>query len=95
MSLATLRNLAASVRCQGAMVDFGIVKALEVLGARTWADEDVSDDIESLLEVIWALPRCMEIPVALAAVLMLISSHRPARMASMPAAHLMSTERRY
>jgi len=46
MSLATLRNLLNVSKNNEQMIDFGIMKPLENLQNRNWADEDITDDLK-------------------------------------------------
>jgi len=48
MALATLRNLLNQSKNNEEMIDLGIMKPLETLKNRSWADEDMIDDIQSL-----------------------------------------------
>ena len=51
VSLACLRNLLKAGSASESMVSYGIMKVLEGLQHRKWADEDVLVDVEFLLQV--------------------------------------------
>eukprot|EP00002_Diphylleia_rotans_P024924 TRINITY_DN4922_c1_g2_i1.p1 TRINITY_DN4922_c1_g2~~TRINITY_DN4922_c1_g2_i1.p1 ORF type:complete len:458 (-),score=96.99 TRINITY_DN4922_c1_g2_i1:170-1543(-) len=54
MSLAALRNLSSASKHIETMLAYGILKLLDTFSRKTWADEDIEDDIRYLREKIHA-----------------------------------------